>query len=363
MWISGQNKYPSDVNEIDFRYNQGTQLRDPSMTEIADYYRRIVNWYVNGGFTDECGTYHYSGHHWPIELWEVLNEPELEHQFTPELYNKFYDAITAAIREVAPKIQFVGGGLINKTIDWVETFMDSSKHTPGTELGWLSYHHYGWPDPNVTDEQEQATSSFQQMDDFILQVQKINQVRARLNPGMRIGFGEIGTILQKAGIHITPGYVISDEYWVWSASVFAYVFAKTSGLDIDAIAQSQLDGYPGQFESVSMVDYRTAEPNARYRVLEMLQKNFQAGDKLLNTTSADEKAYHAQAYRTVDGQRKLLLINKTAQNHTLTISSFNQGQAQICDVSSGSNPHRTEIVQGDEITLTPFATVILIPSC
>ncbi|XP_044714782.1 uncharacterized protein HRG_11817 [Hirsutella rhossiliensis] len=309
MWISGQNKYPSDVNEIDFRYNQGTQLRDPSMTEIADYYRRIVNWYVNGGFTDECGTYHYSGHHWPIELWEVLNEPELEHQFTPELYNKFYDAITAAIREVAPKIRFVG---------------------------------------------EQATSSFQQMDDFILQVQKINQVRARLNPGMRIGFGEIGTILQKAGIHITPGYVISDEYWVWSASVFAYVFAKTSGLDIDAIAQSQLDGYPGQFESVSMVDYRTAEPNARYRVLEMLQKNFQAGDKLLNTTSADEKAYHAQAYRTVDGQRKLLLINKTAQNHTLTISSFNQGQAQICDVSSGSNPHRTEIVQGDEITLTPF---------
>ncbi|XP_044724117.1 uncharacterized protein HRG_02013 [Hirsutella rhossiliensis] len=145
----GKNIYPADVNKIDFTYNSGTKLRDATIKEAADYYRRVVDWYVNGGFTDECG------------------------------------------------------------------------------------------------------------------VGKINEVRARLNPDIRIGFGE-------------------------------------------------LHGYPGQFESVSIVDYRTGEPNARFRVLEMLQQNFQAGDSLLATAVADDKAYYAQAYRTVDGRRKLLLINKTA---------------------------------------------------
>ena len=40
-------------------------------------------------------------------------------------------------------------------------------------------------------------------------------------------------------------------------------------------------GYPTQFPSVSMVDWETGAPNARFRVLELLKNNFGPGDKLV----------------------------------------------------------------------------------
>ena len=36
--------YPSDPDQVDWSYEQGTQLRDPSMKEVADYYARLVSW-------------------------------------------------------------------------------------------------------------------------------------------------------------------------------------------------------------------------------------------------------------------------------------------------------------------------------
>ena len=42
-------------------YEQGTELRDPSFKEVADYYARLLSWYTKGGFTDELGKRHESG--------------------------------------------------------------------------------------------------------------------------------------------------------------------------------------------------------------------------------------------------------------------------------------------------------------
>ena len=47
--------YPDDPNQVDWKYTQGSELRDPSGKELGDYYARLVSWYVNGGFTDENG--------------------------------------------------------------------------------------------------------------------------------------------------------------------------------------------------------------------------------------------------------------------------------------------------------------------
>ena len=66
--------YPADPNQPVWNYEQGTELRDPSMKEVADYYARLVSWYTQGGFTDEFGKRHESGHHYKIDYWEVLNE-------------------------------------------------------------------------------------------------------------------------------------------------------------------------------------------------------------------------------------------------------------------------------------------------
>lgn len=70
--------YPADPDQVIWNYTQGTELRDPSMKEVADYYARLVSWYTQGGFTDEYGNRHESGHHFKIDYWEVLNEVDLD---------------------------------------------------------------------------------------------------------------------------------------------------------------------------------------------------------------------------------------------------------------------------------------------
>ncbi|KAK5788204.1 hypothetical protein VI817_009162 [Penicillium citrinum] len=86
MWVTDTPyEYPEDVNTIDWNYNNGTQLRDPSLKEISECYARIFSWYVKGGFTDVFGVYRESGHHLDIEYWEILNESDPEHTISPEL--------------------------------------------------------------------------------------------------------------------------------------------------------------------------------------------------------------------------------------------------------------------------------------
>ena len=71
--------YPNDPDQPVWNYTQGTELRDPSMKELGDYYARLVSWYVDGGFIDEYGKRHESGHHFEVPYWEVLNEVDFEH--------------------------------------------------------------------------------------------------------------------------------------------------------------------------------------------------------------------------------------------------------------------------------------------
>ena len=129
--------YPEDPDQVTWNYTQGTELRDPSGKELGDYYARLVSWYVNGGFTDELGKRHESGHHFDVDYWEVLNEPDIEHHMTPEQYTARYDAIVSAIRKVAPKMKFVGLALafpFERPED-VRVFSESEESQAGDSAG------------------------------------------------------------------------------------------------------------------------------------------------------------------------------------------------------------------------------------
>ena len=81
------------------------------MKELADYYARLVSWYTLGGFKDEYGVEHKSGHHYKIDYWEVFNEVDFEHTMTPKQYTERYDAVVEALHRVAPHMKFAGVGL------------------------------------------------------------------------------------------------------------------------------------------------------------------------------------------------------------------------------------------------------------
>ena len=140
------------------------------------------------------------------------------------------------------------------------------------------------------------------------------------------------------------------------------LIAATPRIGIDYAGESQLVGYPSQFPSVSMVDWETGAPNARFRVLELLKKHFTPGDQIIRTGTGfmgSSPMYHAQAFQSPRGGRKLLLINKRARSLDLSLAGFAGAIAEVVDQSSGGAPARSERLGGEALRLPGFAVAVL----
>jgi Glycosyl hydrolases family 39 len=123
---------------------------------------------VNGGFKDELGKWHESGHHYKIDYWEVLNEPDIEHGFTAQTYTKLYDAVAEAIHKVSPQTTFIG---ISDSYpaghpEFFAYFLNPKNHKPGIPLDMISYHFYAVPNLDEPPEVQQFTF-FNQADRFL----------------------------------------------------------------------------------------------------------------------------------------------------------------------------------------------------
>jgi hypothetical protein len=358
--------YPENPDQPIWNYQIGTELRDPSLKEFGDYFARLVAWYTRGGFADELGKAHRSGYQYKVDFWEVLNEPDFEHNTTPEQYTQRYDAMVTAIRTVAPEMKFVGMSLAMPSLapQFFEYFLDAKNHRPGIPLDMISYHFYASPAPDETMDVEQFTY-FAQADGFLNSVRYIESIRKRLSPNTGTTINEIGVIRADDGLQFMPGHVaapIPVAYWNLAGAVYAYVFAQLAVLGIDIAGESQLVGYPSQFPSVSMVDWNTGAPNARFRVLELLIKHFHPGDQMISTVTGGfgpSPYYHAQAFQARDGRRKLLLISKRNRSLELSLPGFAGATAEVVDQMTAGGAARSDWLGGDVYHLPGFAVAVL----
>jgi hypothetical protein len=361
QWMFKTDKpvtYPQDPDKPVWDYTQGTELRDPSLKELADYYARLIAWYTNGGFTDELGVKHVSNHHFKIDYWEIFNEIDFEHNTTPEQYTARYDAIVAAVHKVAPQMKFVALALAdpNHGPHYFEYFLNPKNHKPGIPLDMISYHFYAVPQPDETIDIQQHTY-WAQADGFLTGVRYIETIRQRLAPATRTTIDEIGSIAEDNGQPTFASRPIPNAYWNLSGATYAYVFARLTEMGIDIAGESQLVGYPTQFPSVSMVDWETGAPNARFRVLELLKNNFGPGDKLVATSGAPQYV-HAQGFVTRDGKHKLLLINKRDRIIEVPLG-VSGASAAVVDQTTKGAPARIEKVSGASFRLPGLAVAVV----
>jgi hypothetical protein len=359
-WLFKTDKpvtYPDDPEKVDWNYTQGHELVDPSGKQLGDYYARLVSWYVKGGFTDENGKRHDSDYHYQFPVWEVLNEVDYEHQMTPEQYTARYDAIVAAIHAVSPSTKFMGMALARpeKVPQYFEYFLNANNHKPGIPLDYISYHFYASPTREQTIDHWQYTF-FDQADGFISTVRAAEVVRKRLAPNTKTDLNELGVILptdNKPGDDVAP----PDAYWNLCSSLYAYLFMDFSRQQIDLIGMSQLVGYPTQFPSVSMMDWRTNQPNARYWTLKLIKDTLHAGDQLVDT-SVSSPDVAAQAYLTPRG-RKLLLANKRNRAIDVELAGVETAAARTVDAATGNGPARIVKLADGKIHLEPFAVTVV----
>ena len=354
-------EYPADPGQVTWNYTQGTELRDPSLKELGDYYARLVSWYVNGGFTDEAGKRRDSGHHYKIDYWEVLNEPDFEHNTTPEQYTARYDAIVAAVKKVSPQTKFVGISVAapSENPRMFEYFLNPRNHKPGIPLDMISYHFYAVPSGDASPEIQQYTF-FEQADRFIVTVRYIEEIRKRLSPATKTTINEIGSISADDTKQGEPGHVtqpIPDSYWHLSGATYAYIFANLAEMGIDIAGESQLVGYPTQFPSVSMVDWTTGAPNARFRVLELIKNNFGPGDRIVKV-SGGSPYIRMMAAVTAKGDRKLLLINKRNRDIECALPAAAQ-TIEVVDQTTKSAPPERSRLGTDRLTMHGLGVAVV----
>jgi hypothetical protein len=225
-------------------------------------------------------------------------------------------------------------------------------------IDYISYHFYATPSRGQSTEDWQYTF-FDQADGFLNTVRYIEIIRKRLSPATKTDTDELGSILPTDN---TPQDKVAPPaaYWNLSGSLYAYLFVELSRLQIDIIGESQLVGYPTQFPSVSMMNWETNKPNARFWVLKLIKDSFHAGDRLVETNLKGEDASDvvAQGFATALGNR-LLLANK--RNHAVDVQLPDASKAtvQVVDSSTGDSPARAIKPADGKIKLEPFAVAVV----
>ncbi|WP_202805991.1 hypothetical protein [Actinopolymorpha alba] len=322
---------PADPDEIQWDYEQGTEFRDPTLAEVADYFYRVASWYIAGGFTDELGRWHESGHHYRFAYWEVLCEPDLGHRLSPEVYTRLYDAVVERLQPLDPDMKFIGLSLshMHHQPEYFWQFLDPAKHRDGIPLDAFSYHFYASPEiVNPFGEVGNAPSAhwrnifYAQADAFLDQVRLIESIRRRLAPNTKTFINELGTYPADV---MNPAPDIPDEYWALSASLQSYLWANLVSLGIDLVGIAEFMDYPGMIPGTSLLDWESGAPNARYHALALLLRSFAPGDSLVATSTGvpgfPNPRIHAQGFVSVDGSRSILLINKTTNPVSVAIDS------------------------------------------
>lgn len=129
-------------------------------------------------------------------------------------------------------------------------------------------------------------------------------------------------------------------------------------MGIDLIGESQLVGYPTQFPSVSMINWKTGKPNARYWVLKLIHDHLGPGDALVNTDIVGDGLV-AQGFATARG-RRVLLINRSNRTITLALSrEYQGGKLMVVDPSTRDNEPASSVIGGQGVELEPFTVGII----
>ncbi|MBS1669126.1 MAG: glycosyl hydrolase family 39 [Bacteroidetes bacterium] len=348
--------YPADPYQTCWDYNQGTQLRDTTIKQLADYYVRVFSWYSKGGFYDELGKFHKSNHFYKIPYWEVLNEADFEHSISPAYYTKIYDAIVSRLKKISPETKFVGLALaMTSNPAYFEYFLNPKNHQPGVPLEGISYHHYSSPSFEGQPLDFYQYTFFEKADAFLDKVRYIEEIRKRLAPNTFTMINELGVILRSPEVSGPIDY----DYWNLAGAMYAHLFLELTKLGIDGVGESQLVGYPTQFPDVTMINWENGKPNARYWVLKLLKDNFGPGDKLINT-SPNIRGIENLGFITKDGEKKILLINKKNEEVKVQLPpEAKEAWLTYVDVSTRENPPVKEQLTSTEIHLRPFSVAVI----
>jgi hypothetical protein len=140
--------------------------------------------------------------------------------------------------------------------------------------------------------------------------------------------------------------------------MYAYLFGELANMGIETVNASQLVGYPTQYPSVSLVDWATGQPNARFWVLKLLKDNFGPGDQLVRTPQPGPFVY-AQAFLSSGNKRRLLLVNRRNRDIEVAVSGAAGGTMKFVDQTTGFQPPSSTALKQEVVRLGGYAVAVV----
>lgn len=377
--------YDSDPDKVDFSkcsYSFHTPvafpasaLIDPTGKQVAEYFARIVSWYTRGGFTDELGKYHHSGHHYELPWWGVLNEPDLEHSFTPEQYTRVYDEVVEAVRKVSPKTKFRAlEGSPSATAQFIEYFLNPKNHAAGTPIDMISVHFLTGPSFGQSVDSWPYTI-FERLGGFTKSMAYIDAIRKRFSPHTLISVGELGIALPEDNFAVwglNPVDTTGREpklWWNLAAAFYAIAFIDLTKQGVDVISAAHFVGYPPEMmPSFGLIDPHTGKLRASFEVFKLLHEQLLSSRSWVQTSASfatgsgrgyptDDIA--AQAFRTEQG-RKLLLVNKRSRTVNVVIDSVRpMASIETVDDLGVTRSSESNNKSMSAVSLRPFAVAVI----
>ena len=400
MWVNGTNvsQLPHNPNQKTHPhkvYMDGYVPVDPTWTQLGEYFGRVIAWFRSGGFTDECGVRHTSGHRYAIPFFEVLNE--MEHIWSrraadkdaPKEYTRLFDAVARGIikyqRADDPPIRLVGlgGGLtyLPPSFAFTEALLSRSQHLD--MLGMVSAHDY-----SVVADYTVASleSVFHQIDHFVERLREAVDVKDKLAPHVKAIVDEFGTNFHGCGTdecqgYPQPGSKLDRRFQSLAAAAFAYGWAQFGRNGADSVGCSQYNGYFASpqnplylknefgeatltdtyYPALSMYDYRSGLPQPRYWAMRMLHEELTVPGCRPVITHCNATGLLAQGF-VCGADSKLLLVSKTASTQSVSVEPYTPSSALLVQRDGrAAEPPQTIRLSGHTVALPGFgvATVAL----
>lgn len=256
------------------------QLEDSEFPIYARYLADLVGWYNKGGFTDENGVYHASGHYNWIHVWEIWNEPKSGQEIpanvpdrraapwmTPDRFAALYDLCSDTMRTVDPTIVIGGPALGSWPYDdYMQQFI-ADEHAP---LGFVSFHFYAAMSATESDASALGAVTG---DRFLNRLIQVHQILAQLRPGQ-----DIPIWIDELGIDETALPPLD----VRGVAPISYAFIS----DSFAVAEAQNVSLLSQFLLVSnaqfgLINQQTNQWYRTYWFYRSLAQDFPPGSTLL----------------------------------------------------------------------------------
>jgi len=193
---------------------------------------------------------------------------------------------------------------------------------------------------------------FDQADGFVLAVKFVEAMRKHLSPETKqLSTKWDDTSYRQHARRLQE--LIPAAYWNLSERCMRTYSWNRPQLGIDVVNESQLVGYPSQFPSTSMVDWKDGSRMPGTAYCSILHDNLSADDRPCGY-NMDDAPMWPRRHSSPEKRESCCLVNK--RNWAIAVAlpgDFATGRATTVDVTTGAQPPVTKSFEGPRACCSP----------